>query len=132
MYPLACVCEPTRDLGHPGTCAASCAAFPEPFEGLRRGLSDLEAGRSNVRIEQRGATEFRAISGALEFSRRDAGSRQDQDSLAGRLGLSGFKTMNEKRLPGISMTKPVLACFPFARASSRFSELTARSDPGCR
>ena len=37
----------------------------EPFEGLRRGLSDLEAGRSNVRIEQRGATEFRAISGAL-------------------------------------------------------------------
>jgi len=37
----------------------------KPFEGLKRGLADLEAGRSNVRIELRGATEFRAISAAL-------------------------------------------------------------------
>jgi two-component system sensor histidine kinase UhpB len=36
-----------------------------PFEGLKRGLSDLEAGKSNVRIELRGATEFRVISTAL-------------------------------------------------------------------
>ena len=36
-----------------------------PFEGLKRGLSDLEAGKSNVRIEARGATEFRLISAAL-------------------------------------------------------------------
>jgi two-component system, NarL family, sensor histidine kinase UhpB len=36
-----------------------------PFEGLKRGLADLEAGKSNVRIEQRGAAEFRAISVAL-------------------------------------------------------------------
>ena len=37
----------------------------KPFEGLKRGLSDLEAGKSNVRIELRGATEFRVISAAL-------------------------------------------------------------------
>jgi two-component system sensor histidine kinase UhpB len=37
----------------------------KPFEGLKRGLSDLEAGKSNVRIEVRGATEFRVISAAL-------------------------------------------------------------------
>ena len=37
----------------------------KPFEGLERGLSDLEAGKSNVRIELRGATEFRSISAAL-------------------------------------------------------------------
>lgn len=37
----------------------------KPFEGLKRGLADLEAGKSNVRIELRGATEFRAISVAL-------------------------------------------------------------------
>ena len=37
----------------------------KPFEGLKRGLADLEAGRSNVRLEHRGATEFRAISAAL-------------------------------------------------------------------
>jgi two-component system sensor histidine kinase UhpB len=37
----------------------------KPFEGLKRGLSDLEAGKSNVRIEVRGATEFRVISSAL-------------------------------------------------------------------
>jgi len=37
----------------------------KPFEGLKRGLADLEAGKTNVRIEQRGATEFRAISVAL-------------------------------------------------------------------
>ncbi|ARN83393.1 histidine kinase [Methylocystis bryophila] len=37
----------------------------KPFEGLKRGLADLEAGKSNVRIEQRGASEFRAISAAL-------------------------------------------------------------------
>ena len=37
----------------------------KPFEGLKRGLSDLEAGKTNVRIELRGATEFRVISTAL-------------------------------------------------------------------
>lgn len=37
----------------------------KPFEGLKRGLADLEAGKSNVRIQQRGATEFRTISAAL-------------------------------------------------------------------
>ncbi len=37
----------------------------EPFEGLKRGLADLEAGKSHVRLEQRGATEFRTISAAL-------------------------------------------------------------------
>ena len=37
----------------------------KPFEGLNRGLADLEAGKSNVRIEPRGATEFRTISSAL-------------------------------------------------------------------
>ncbi|QGM46017.1 ATP-binding protein [Methylocystis heyeri] len=37
----------------------------KPFEGLKRGLADLESGKSNVRIEQRGAAEFRAISAAL-------------------------------------------------------------------
>lgn len=37
----------------------------KPFEGLKRGLADLEAGKSHVRIEQRGATEFRIISAAL-------------------------------------------------------------------
>ena len=37
----------------------------KPFAGLKRGLADLEAGKTNVRIEQRGATEFRAISAAL-------------------------------------------------------------------
>ncbi len=37
----------------------------KPFEGLKRGLADLEAGKSNVRIERRGATEFRTISAAL-------------------------------------------------------------------
>ncbi len=37
----------------------------KPFEGLKSGLADLEAGKSNVRIEHRGATEFRAISAAL-------------------------------------------------------------------
>lgn len=37
----------------------------KPFEGLKRGLADLEAGKSNVRIEQRGASEFRTISAAL-------------------------------------------------------------------
>ena len=36
-----------------------------PFAGLKRGLADLEAGKSNVRIEHRGATEFRTISAAL-------------------------------------------------------------------
>jgi len=33
----------------------------QPFEGLKRGLADLEAGRSNVSVEPRGATEFRDI-----------------------------------------------------------------------
>jgi two-component system, NarL family, sensor histidine kinase UhpB len=37
----------------------------KPFEGLKRGLADLEAGRSDVRIALHGATEFRAISAAL-------------------------------------------------------------------
>ena len=37
----------------------------KPFEGLKRGLADLEAGKSHVRIEQRGAAEFRIISAAL-------------------------------------------------------------------
>jgi two-component system sensor histidine kinase UhpB len=37
----------------------------KPFEGLKGGLADLEAGKSNVRIEPRGATEFRTISAAL-------------------------------------------------------------------
>ena len=37
----------------------------KPFEGLKRGLSDLEAGKTNVRIELRGAREFRIISAAL-------------------------------------------------------------------
>jgi two-component system, NarL family, sensor histidine kinase UhpB len=37
----------------------------KPFEGLKRGLAELEAGKSNVRIDLLGATEFRAISTAL-------------------------------------------------------------------
>jgi two-component system sensor histidine kinase UhpB len=37
----------------------------KPFEGLKRGLADLEAGRSHVRIQQHGAAEFRTISAAL-------------------------------------------------------------------
>jgi two-component system sensor histidine kinase UhpB len=37
----------------------------QPFEGMRRALADLEAGKSNVRVELRGADEFRSISNAL-------------------------------------------------------------------
>jgi len=37
----------------------------KPFEGLKRGLADLEAGKNNVSMEPRGATEFRDISVAL-------------------------------------------------------------------
>lgn len=37
----------------------------EPFNALRHGLADLEAGKSNVRIALRGAAEFRGISAAL-------------------------------------------------------------------
>ena len=32
---------------------------------MKRGLAELEAGKSHVRIEQHGATEFRIISAAL-------------------------------------------------------------------
>lgn len=36
-----------------------------PFEALQAGLADLEAGRNDVRIQPRGASEFRIISNAL-------------------------------------------------------------------
>ncbi|WP_244594622.1 ATP-binding protein [Methylosinus sporium] len=36
-----------------------------PFEDMRRALADLEAGRTNVRVALRGASEFRGISIAL-------------------------------------------------------------------
>ncbi|MBG0808661.1 ATP-binding protein [Methylosinus sp. H3A] len=36
-----------------------------PFDDMRRALTDLEAGKSNVRVALRGASEFRGISSAL-------------------------------------------------------------------
>jgi two-component system sensor histidine kinase UhpB len=37
----------------------------KPFEGMRRALADLEAGKTNVRVALRGAVEFRSIADAL-------------------------------------------------------------------
>jgi two-component system sensor histidine kinase UhpB len=37
----------------------------EPFNALQLGLADLQAGRRNVRVRVRGATEFRSISATL-------------------------------------------------------------------
>ncbi|MBY6240751.1 histidine kinase [Methylosinus sp. Sm6] len=37
----------------------------KPFEGMRRALADLEAGKTNVRVAPHGAEEFRSIADAL-------------------------------------------------------------------
>ena len=71
----------------------------KPFERLERGLSDLEAGKSNVRIELRGATEFRIYFCRLELSRCDPGPRENRESGFGRTAHPRSRRRKERNSP---------------------------------